>query len=59
MYTLRFSSLLLFAFLLVVSGCQRSTASIGKREDSAAAFSIDYEKYTLPNGLDVILHKDD
>lgn len=59
MYTIRFSSLLLFAFLLVVSGCQRSTGAISKREDNTASFSIDYEKYTLPNGLDVILHKDD
>ncbi|MCP3932269.1 MAG: insulinase family protein [Bacteroidetes bacterium] len=31
----------------------------GKKGSSTTEFKIDYEKYTLDNGLDVILHKDD
>ena len=34
----------------LTAGCERA--------DETNAFSIDFEKYTLPNGLEVILHED-
>ncbi len=48
-----FSGIFLLATLAVLTGCQSS----GAKTDSVD-FSIDYEKYTLDNGLEVILHED-
>ena len=47
------SSLVLLAFLIVVSSCQYEEGS----QDSNS-LSIEFEKYTLDNGLEVILHQD-
>ena len=44
-----FSLFTIIAFLLI--GCTTGTQQKGE-------FQIDYEKYTLANGLDVILHVD-
>ena len=38
--------------LFLLSACQQTT------EESSNQLSIDYEKYTLENGLEVVLHKD-
>lgn len=46
--------LLAFTTALVLQSCETQTEQ-GSEE---AKLSIDYEKYTLPNGLDVILHDD-
>ncbi len=46
-----FTASLLFAFL--VSGCTGSGETTSETQ-----FSIDYEKYELDNGLEVILHED-
>ncbi|MFO7979872.1 MAG: pitrilysin family protein [Candidatus Aminicenantes bacterium] len=43
--------ILLLSFLLVIPACKRAPAPEQKLE-------IDYEKYTLDNGLEVILHED-
>src|SRR5215468_5206027 len=37
--------------ILLLTGCL-------KRSDQPPAVTLDYEKYKLPNGLEVILHKD-
>ncbi len=39
---------------LFIQACQPTT----KEDESKAKLSVEYEKYTLPNGLDVILHED-
>jgi zinc protease len=47
---------LLFTILLVLSACNTE----GGGDDTATkSFKIDYEKYELDNGLDIILHEDD
>ncbi len=46
---------LLLAILVIFQACQPGE----KKEESDAKLSIENEKYTLPNGLDVILHQDD
>ena len=51
------SNLGLAAGLLVLSACQPSKAP-KPTEDASAALSINFEKYTLANGLDVVLHVD-
>ena len=38
---------------LMIQSCNQSSEKSGNQK-----LSIDYEKYTLPNGLDVILHED-
>lgn len=50
----RFKHLILLTipFLLVVAGCNPGASSSDE-------LSLDYEKYTLDNGLDVVLHQDD
>jgi zinc protease len=60
MRLLKFSSALLTAaLLLVLAGCSTSSRTAGAAgKDTKAGFDIPYEKYTLSNGLDVILHKD-
>lgn len=45
-----FGLILLFSFL-VMMGCVNKTESLKK-------FQIDYEKYTLDNGLEIVLHPD-
>ena len=58
---MRSSKLLFLIFIgLVFSGLVTSCGESAS-EDTASAneLKIDYEKYTLDNGLDVILHKDD
>ena len=47
--------LFLAMILVTVSACEQSSTSQQAGDD----LKIDYEKYTLENGLDVILHKDD
>lgn len=46
---------LLLAILVIFQACQTGE----KKEESDTKLSIENEKYTLPNGLDVILHQDD
>lgn len=47
----------LFATAIFFTSCgEKSGESTGA--DEAASLSVDYEKYELENGLDVILHKD-
>src|SRR6516165_3794492 len=46
---------------VLAAGCNRASSQPGGPESAAAAGStlkIDYEKYSLPNGLDVILSED-
>lgn len=57
---------LLSAVILILGGCNTSTRVAGDATKPVEApnpagggFDIPYEKYTLNNGLDVILHKDD
>ncbi|MEM6361642.1 MAG: pitrilysin family protein [Bacteroidota bacterium] len=46
---------LVMVFAVLMQACQPA----GKEGSAdAAKLSVDYEKYTLPNGLDVILHED-
>ncbi|MFK8102751.1 MAG: M16 family metallopeptidase [Saprospiraceae bacterium] len=49
-----FSFLLLGVFLFSAVGCKSDAA----KEASTPELKIDYEKYTLDNGLEVILHED-
>lgn len=44
-------TIFLLGILLILTGCTTKTGSSGK-------FKIDYEMYTLDNGLEVILHED-
>jgi len=46
-------SLFLLSVLLMLAGCSQITKAHKER-----AFKIDYENYTLGNGLEVILHED-
>ncbi|MGM0581866.1 MAG: M16 family metallopeptidase [Bacteroidota bacterium] len=43
----------LLLFLGIMAACQPS-----EKSDEKAELSIDYEKYVLPNGLEVVLHED-
>ncbi|MFC1542969.1 M16 family metallopeptidase [Candidatus Neomarinimicrobiota bacterium] len=47
----------LLAIVMFVAGAC-ATLLTKPSEEAQPAFSIDYEKYTLDNGLDVILHRD-
>ena len=49
-------SILLVGLALVA--CQNDKQS-NQNQDVETDFAIDYEKFTLDNGLEVILHKDD
>ncbi len=53
---------ILLAALLIVLICpvfaQKSTKTTAKQTSSQPAFKIDYEKFTLPNGLQVVFHVD-
>jgi len=55
---------LLASTFLTVSGCKANQSPDkkidvnGTSADSAPALSIDFEKFTLNNGLDVVLHVD-
>ncbi|OEK04302.1 M16 family metallopeptidase [Roseivirga misakiensis] len=51
-YTFKRGVLLIAALFFVLSACEQ------KSEDAGSEFSIDFEKYTLDNGLEVVLHKD-
>jgi zinc protease len=44
---------------LVISGCATAGRSAGASTQNAPSFEIPYEHYTLSNGMDVVLHKDD
>lgn len=48
----KLSAFALTFLMLVVISCQSD------KKESKVELSIDYEKYTLPNGLEVILHED-
>lgn len=50
-----FWSVLLMIPFLVLQSCQTQQSD----QSNATELKIDYEKYTLDNGLDIILHKDD
>lgn len=54
MYSFRYGLLLLL--LVIASACQNNQ---GGDDAASPSFTIDYEKYELDNGLDVILHQDD
>lgn len=47
----------IFAILLVIISCKKDTKT-AIVEPVAQEFSIDYEKFTLDNGLEVIMHQD-
>ncbi len=56
---MRSSKLLFLIFAgLICSGLMTSCGDSASNETAANELKIDYEKYTLENGLDVILHKD-
>ena len=47
------------AFSIVLGACSRApTSEVEQPVVNGAGFAIEYEKYTLDNGLDVILHVD-
>ncbi|MGI9220340.1 MAG: M16 family metallopeptidase [Woeseiaceae bacterium] len=48
--------LFITAVILVVAGCASDDAEVSG--DAAVEFQLDYEKYTLDNGLEIILHVD-
>ena len=48
---LKYFAFLLIAALVIYHGC-------APKEEAAGKFKIDYEQYTLDNGLEVILHED-
>ncbi|WP_371398028.1 M16 family metallopeptidase [Fretibacter rubidus] len=43
---------------LVLSACSPATDSAQSAKDATSALTLDFEKYTLDNGLDVVLHVD-
>ena len=45
---MRYLKLFFAVHICIISGCQTDSTN----------FSIDYEKFTLENGLEVILHED-
>lgn len=47
-----------FALLAMSTACQRAMTPAGAAKAEAPSFDIDYEKYRLSNGLEVILHED-
>jgi zinc protease len=47
-------STMLVVLAVLLQACQPS----GEKDQGNTKLSIEYEKYTLPNGLDVILHED-
>ncbi|WP_151673723.1 M16 family metallopeptidase [Patiriisocius marinus] len=53
---LRWPMLCALALSIVVTSCKESSDNAPTEE--AANLSVDYEKYTLDNGLEVILHED-
>ncbi len=55
-YQLKFIAIPLAVMLLF--SCKKESEG-GKGHGEATSFTIDYEKITLDNGLEVILHKDD
>lgn len=44
--------------LMACQGTKKMPVTSGTSDKPASGFNIDYEKYTLDNGLDVILHQD-
>jgi zinc protease len=54
-----FSVTSLLGFLLLLTACSAPKKASVSDTPSGASFNVAYEKYTLANGLDVILHKDD
>lgn len=48
---LKYFAFLLMAALVIYHGC-------APKEEASSKFKIDYEQYTLDNGLEVILHED-
>ncbi|OAB78052.1 M16 family metallopeptidase [Cochleicola gelatinilyticus] len=50
------SSLCISALVLAVSSCSENTSS--ETKETKTEFTLDYEKFVLDNGLEVILHKD-
>ncbi|PKV51331.1 zinc protease [Aquimarina sp. MAR_2010_214] len=54
-------ALTLIAVFGMLYSCSNSEQKVTKEEisDTSPEFKIDYEKFTLDNGLEVILHKDD
>lgn len=47
-----------FIICLIIVSCQKDKETVQVTEDTND-FAIDYEKFTLDNGLEVVLHKDD
>ena len=57
MYSRRFSKIITLAVLfltLVITGCKEEKAAT----EESARLSVEFEKYELANGLDVVLHQD-
>ncbi len=52
---MKYLSIFLLLSVLIFSGCQTSQNKLGSGDNE---FSIDYEKFTLENGLEVVLHED-
>lgn len=54
------SGLVILSGAVLFAGCQPSGTGTGKttKGETAAPLSINFEKYTLDNGLDVVLHVD-
>ncbi|MEN7343558.1 MAG: pitrilysin family protein [Pseudomonadota bacterium] len=61
MKSIRTAAILVAAFATLITACSKKTASTDAVEEAPAAsatLEIPFEKYTLENGLDVILHVD-
>jgi zinc protease len=54
-----FSVTSLLGFLLLLAACSAPKKASISDKPSGDSFNVAYEKYTLANGLDVILHQDD
>ncbi|MBT8394026.1 MAG: insulinase family protein, partial [Bacteroidia bacterium] len=52
---MKFRKFFLFATILGFTSCLTDKSNTSSNEE----FAIDYEKFTLDNGLEVILHQDD
>ncbi len=57
---LSFTAILFVATLgWVLSGCATAARSTDTASQKSPSFEVPYEHYTLPNGMDVVLHRDD
>ncbi|RDV25155.1 insulinase family protein [Alteromonas aestuariivivens] len=56
--SLTFRKYLLASAIMLLAACQQQPGEVASPQDSAGGIHIPYQRYTLENGLTVILHKD-